>query len=126
MTEKTRAYQTLKPIASLECPVAGISFDGRQKLAHAFEAHAVNGHYCWVELRRDAHNPYDANAIAVMAHVVGRAPLHAHLGFVPKDIAARLAPIVDAGGRLRTTGFAFVGGYRGKNIGMRLDVEAYA
>jgi len=42
-------------------------------------------------LRRDAGNPYDANAIAVEAVGGGQA------GFVPRELAAEIAPDLDAG-----------------------------
>jgi hypothetical protein len=42
-------------------------------------------------LRRDAANPHDANAIAV------HAPGGEQLGWVPRDVAAELAPRLDAG-----------------------------
>ena len=42
-------------------------------------------------LRRDAANPHDAHAIAV--HVDGGA----QLGWVPRELAAELAPLLDAG-----------------------------
>ncbi len=44
-----------------------------------------------LELRRDPNNEHDANAIAV--HVPGGA----QLGWVPREIAAELAPQIDAG-----------------------------
>jgi HIRAN domain len=43
-------------------------------------------------LRRDAGNPFDANAIAV--HPAGEGE---QLGWVPRELAARLAPELDAG-----------------------------
>jgi hypothetical protein len=43
-----------------------------------------------LELRRDARNEYDANAIAVCAG-------GAQVGFVPRELAAELAPALDAG-----------------------------
>jgi len=43
-----------------------------------------------LELRRDPANPHDANAVEVLA--AGR-----QLGFVPREIAARVAPDLDAG-----------------------------
>jgi hypothetical protein len=43
-----------------------------------------------LELRREPGNPHDANAIAV--HADG-----AHVGFVPRELAAELAPELDAG-----------------------------
>ena len=42
-----------------------------------------------LELRRDAGNPHDANAIAVYAGE--------QVGWVPRDLAAELAPDLDAG-----------------------------
>ena len=47
-----------------------------------------------LELRRDAVNPHDANAIAV--HLPGGA----QLGWVPRAVAAALAAELDAGGSL--------------------------
>jgi hypothetical protein len=44
-----------------------------------------------LELRRDAGNPHDANAIA--AHAVGGE----QIGWVPRELAAELAPALDAG-----------------------------
>jgi hypothetical protein len=43
-----------------------------------------------LELRREPGNPHDANAIAVHAGGV-------HVGFVPRELAAELAPELDAG-----------------------------
>jgi HIRAN domain len=44
-----------------------------------------------LELRRDAGNEHDANAVAV--HLAGGA----QLGFVPRELAAEIAPQLDAG-----------------------------
>lgn len=54
-----------------------------------------------VELRRNPANQYDTNAIEV--HVNDQM-----LGHIPKDVAARLAPVIDGG----TTHEAFVYGIR--------------
>ena len=43
-----------------------------------------------LELRREPGNPHDANAIAVHAGGV-------HVGFVPRELAAEIAPELDAG-----------------------------
>jgi hypothetical protein len=45
-----------------------------------------------LELRRDLANPYDANAIAVHGNASGE-----QLGWVPREVAAELAPELDAG-----------------------------
>src|SRR4051812_26909584 len=44
-----------------------------------------------LELRRDAGKPHDANAIAV--HAAGGA----QVGWVPREVAAEIAPALDAG-----------------------------
>jgi hypothetical protein len=44
-----------------------------------------------LELRRDADNEHDANAVSV--HLAGGA----QLGFVPRELAAEIAPQLDAG-----------------------------
>lgn len=50
-----------------------------------------------VQLRRDKENRFDSNAVAVY---VGEE----HVGFVPAPMAARLAPSMDAHGRLAMDG----------------------
>jgi hypothetical protein len=68
--------------------VAGIAGAGRfHPEALASEALAP-GHP--LELRRDRGNEHDANAIAVYAG-------GAHAGFVPREVAAEIAPALDAG-----------------------------
>lgn len=47
-----------------------------------------------VILKREPHNPYDANAVKV--YVFG---LEDYIGYIPKEIAGRLAPILDRGSR---------------------------
>lgn len=125
-TAKNAAYIQLAKVATVESSVAGITFDGRQHVAWALEHATREGRRAWVELRREASNEHDANAIAVIAHATGKGALHAKVGYLPAEKATALAPIIDAGGRVRVTNFAFVGGYRGRSLGMRLAVNVYA
>jgi hypothetical protein len=69
--------------------VAGVAGAARHH-AEALEAETVAPGRP-LELRRDAGNPHDPNAIAV------HAPGGEQLGWVPKEIAAELAPELDAG-----------------------------
>lgn len=112
---------------TLESSVAGISFDGRQNIAYALSA-ASRKKDCrtWVELRRERGNERDANAVAVVAHITGTTNLHARVGYLPADIAKSVAAAMDAGARARIAAYAFVGGYRGRNIGMRLSIDVIA
>lgn len=50
-----------------------------------------------VVLRRDPQNRFDRNAVMIMVGVL-------HVGFVPKAMAARLAPSMDAHGRAEIVG----------------------
>ena len=68
--------------------VAGVAGAGRHHAAALAAAAAAPG--APLTLRRDPANPYDAAAIAVDA--AGE-----QLGWVPRELAAELAPEVDAG-----------------------------
>src|SRR5579862_7195129 len=69
---------------SFPTKIMGVSFEGRQDLV----AGLVPGHE--LELRRQPENPVDANAIAVYYGTF-------HIGFLRKQIAKHLAPLVDGG-----------------------------
>jgi hypothetical protein len=68
--------------------VAGVAGAGRHHAAALASDAAAPGQP--LELRRDPGNPHDANAIAV--HAGGE-----QLGFVPRELAAEIAPALDAG-----------------------------
>lgn len=109
-----------EPIAT---KVAGITYNNRQRVAWAAASAYARHERCWFELRREARNEADGNAIAVIAHA---GKMHAQVGYLPAADAARLAPVMDAGGRVRITRYGFVGGKRGQYLGIRLEVEAMA
>jgi hypothetical protein len=68
--------------------VAGVAGAGRHHAAALASEAAAPGRP--LELRRDPGNPHDPNAIAV--HAGGD-----QLGFVPRELAAEIAPELDAG-----------------------------
>ncbi len=70
--------------------VAGVAGAGRHHAAVLESAAVAPG--AGLQLRRDPGNPHDANAIAVDAD--GGA---GQLGWVPREVAASLAPSLDAG-----------------------------
>lgn len=74
--------------------VAGVTFGERQgmianlmKLEHA-------GYKVYLTLRREKKNKNDANAVLVIGHcdAVHR---HVPIGYIPKELAKELAPIMD-------------------------------
>jgi len=81
--------------------VVGVTFDNRQ----AVIAELVRGDV--LHIRREPHNPHDANALSV------EHPSGAQIGYLPRPMAARLSPRLDAAGvdNLPATVQALSGGY---------------
>ena len=69
--------------------VAGISFEDAQENAFLFSYRKERS----LELRRDPENPYDKNAVEVLGRWSDEngKECSGHLGWVPKELAARLA-----------------------------------
>lgn len=95
---------------SFPTKIMGVSFEGRQDTV----AGLTPGHE--LELRRQPDNPVDANAIAVYYGSM-------HLGFLRKQIAKHLAPLIDGGIRYTARIEHVTGGRDGKNYGVNIRVE---
>lgn len=95
---------------SFPTKVMGVSFEGRQDMV----AGLVPGQE--LELQRQPENPHDANAIAVHYGTF-------HIGFLRKQIAKHLAPLIDGGVRYRARIEHVTGGRDGKNFGVNIRVE---
>uniref|UniRef100_E6PHL2 DNA 3'-5' helicase n=1 Tax=mine drainage metagenome TaxID=410659 RepID=E6PHL2_9ZZZZ len=119
--ERSERYLERGPFAGIEdarrfnTKVVGVSFEGRQDSIVGLREGAE------LELHREPENPYDANAIAVR---FGALPL----GFLRREIAARIAPKIDNGVRYRAHISALTGGGRAaeggeRNRGINIVVE---
>ncbi|HLI96874.1 MAG TPA: HIRAN domain-containing protein, partial [Candidatus Baltobacteraceae bacterium] len=95
---------------SFPTKVMGVSFEGRQDQV----AGLVPG--LELELKRQPDNPVDANAIAVHFGAL-------HIGFLRKQIAKHLAPLIDGGIRYTARVEHVTGGKEGKNYGVNIRVE---
>ena len=89
-----------EPGLRLETRIAGVTFDNtdgtsRQALIRLLRVDEQLG------LVREPHNPFDHNAIALFA-AEGKAQ-GKQLGFVPRSLAAVLAPLMDEGLQLHAT-----------------------
>lgn len=62
-----------------------------------------------IQLRREANNPADANAIAVVAAVEGKGGYT--VGYLPRFVAALIAPLLDTGGEIQSGFQAITGGF---------------
>ncbi len=87
----------------------GVSFEGRQDVV----AGLVPG--LELELLRRPDNPYDANAVAVHYGAL-------QIGFLRKEIAKHLAPLIDQGTRYRAR-IEHVTGGRGKYFGVNIRID---
>ena len=102
----------------LNCKVAGVTYEGRQSLI----AKLSTNDPC--RLVPEPTNPYDENAIAV--HVAHGGEVW-HIGFVPREIAAQIAPHLE-GEALMCKIAEITGGFEFDNgdvasLGVRLGIE---
>ena len=79
-------YATIGDASGFNTKVVGVSFEGRQDTVSALQSGET------VELRRDPGNPHDPSAIGVWYGAL-------QLGFLRRQIAARIAPNIDDGER---------------------------
>ena len=90
-------YATIGDASGFNTKVVGVSFEGRQDVVAGVRPGAA------IELRRDAANVHDQNAIGVWYGAL-------QLGFLKRPIAARIAPNIDAGERYTAEVTAVTGG----------------
>lgn len=91
------------------CKVAGVTFGSRQEALKRIERYQQLNADIKVTLSRDAENSFDSNAIKVNVFVNGSKAYH--LGFIPKETAHYLAPVIDKLDTLKATLVDTTGGY---------------
>lgn len=77
-----------REVKSYHTRVAGISYEGREDIARLVTKDTP------ISLERDPNNEYDSNAIKIMVEIEGELQ---SIGFVPRDYAAAIAPVLDKG-----------------------------
>ena len=102
----------------LNTKIAGVTFEGRQSLI----AQLTGREPC--RLEPEPTNPYDSNAIAVK--VAHGADIW-HIGYIPREIAAEIAPHID-GESLMCEIAEITGGFETRDgdtaaLGVRLRIE---
>jgi single-stranded-DNA-specific exonuclease len=106
-------YATIGGASQFHTKLVGVSFEGRQDTIAGLRVETE------LTLERQPDNRYDANAIAVHYGAL-------QLGFVRKEIAKHLAPLIDSGARYRVRVESLTGGgekNRGVNIYMWRDAS---
>ena len=106
-----------------EGAVVGVTFEGRQDIiSELYGAQEdENGVALTGQLTREAQNRFDSNAVAV--EVGGK-----QIGYIPKALAAKLAPRIDSGKPIDVIGVRIIKGEKdGQAVyGVRIDVEMEA
>lgn len=110
----------MKTFGKTYMKAAGVTFKDRQGKLWNIRKQMNNGEKLTIMLRREPSNPYDKNAIAVLAQC-GEST--AKVGYVPADKALWLAERMDAGLSVRAYKGMLTGGSgRAKTIGLTFEV----
>jgi len=115
-----KAWALVK-LPKLETKVAGVTYGNRQKaIEHLaqYDPAAISIH-----LERERDNEHDRNAVAVYAAVEGKGAYH--MGYLPRALAAFIAPLMDAGKAVNALFREVRGGYQPwHNYGLLVEVIA--
>jgi hypothetical protein len=112
-----RAWQIVKGRLLLS-KIAGVTFGNRQTALSHLTKYSPKD--VAVALRREADNQHDPNAVAVDVSVNGSRAVS--LGYVPREWAKLIAPIIDAGLKLAVS-FKEVTGGIGHKLNYRILPE---
>lgn len=103
--------------------VAGVTFsntgtntENRQRIIAQLSRNGILEHGAELTLRRDPTNPYDSNAVAVIA------PDGRQLGFLPRNVAEKASPDMARGARYKAYVAAVTGGDADSMYGINLKI----
>ena len=119
-TAMIRAWALAK-LPAIATKVAGVTFGNRQKALEHLSTYAPQA--ISIRLEREADNAADRNAVAVWAAVEGKGSYH--MGYIPRALAAFIAPLLDAGKAVGSAYRGVTGGWDAYvNYGLALEVVA--
>lgn len=101
----------------LSVRVSGVTFGQRQQILAA-----LDGRQAFVKLRREDDNLFDASAVSVWVFAEGTRGYY-KIGYLPKVVAAVIAPLLDKGEALGADCFRVTGSQReGFTLGARFNI----
>jgi len=119
-TAMIRAWALAK-MPTIATKVAGVTYGNRQKVIERLALYAPES--VSIRLEREQGNEHDRNAVAVYAAVEGKGSYH--MGYLPRALAAFIAPLLDAGKAVSALFREVRGGYQPyMNLGMVVEVVA--
>lgn len=98
----------------IEFHAAGVTFNNRQKMLGYLIKHPD----AKIVLCREPDNKHDKNAIKILAKTDRRV----NVGYVPKILAEKLAPLMDSKTFIHIDQFQIIGSYH-SNYGMKLKAS---
>jgi hypothetical protein len=114
-----RAWQLIKA-ETVETNIAGVTYGNRQTALERLNKYDTQ--LISVNLTREAANEHDSNAIAVIVTVQGKGSYT--VGYLPRRLAATIAPLLDAGKAVKAAFKGITGKYHNyHNHGMSVAVS---
>jgi hypothetical protein len=114
-----KAWQLVKA-ETIQTRVTGVTFGKRQKAIENLKKYDISN--ISISLEREADNEHDKNAIAVKATVKGKGAYI--VGYINKNLAKLIAPLIDYKKQITATFQEIVGKYQNyHNYGLEISVN---
>ena len=114
-----RAWITVK-LRTIHTKAAGVTFGRRQGLLDRLSRY--NSEDITIELQRGNGNAYDPNAVQIVAGVKGKGS--AVMGYIGRELAKVIAPLLDKGKAVKAMFAGITGGHEyGLNYGMNVVIN---
>ena len=112
-----RAWITVK-LRAIQTKAVGVTHGNRQKLIERLTHYTPEN--ISVTLRREKNKAHDKNAVQIVAAVRGKGS--AVIGYINRELAAALAPLMDKGAAIASGFKAITGGGYGYNYGFNVKL----
>ena len=114
-----RAWITVK-LRTIRTKAAGVTFGRRQALIERLTRYSSEE--ITIQLQRENGNAYDRNAVQIIAAVKGKGA--AVIGYINRELAAAIAPLLDKGKAIKAAFEGITGGHEyGLNYGLNFAIS---
>ncbi len=114
-----RAWITVK-LRTIRTKAAGVTFGKRQALIERLSRYSSED--ITIRLERESGNQYDRNAVQIVAAVKGKGS--AVMGYIGRELAAVIAPLLDKGKAVKAAFEEITGGHEyGLNYGLNVAIS---
>ena len=114
-----RAWITVK-LRTIRTKTAGVTYGKRQALLDRLTRYSSED--ITIELQRESGNQYDRNAVQIVAAVKGKGS--AVMGYIGRELAAVIAPLLDKGKAVKAAFEEITGGHEyGLNYGLNVAIS---